>query len=212
MENLTAAPTSDSVGTASHPAPNIFRLVVLFEGGLVVAACIAGLFMDVPPWRLIAWQREQIGLGLAAALPMMLSLVAIRRAQSGPLARLNAVVDQLLVPLFARCSIWQLAVVSALAGIGEEFLFRGVMQPLLSELLGIVTSIAITSVIFGLLHAVTKTYAVLAFVVSVYLGWLTIATDHLLPPILAHAAYDFFALVYLTRRKLGSRLEAEQVF
>ena len=58
---------------------------------------------------------------------------------------------------------------------------------------------AITSVIFGLLHAVTKTYAVLAFLVSVYFGWLAIATNDLLGPILAHAIYDFFALVYLTR-------------
>jgi membrane protease YdiL (CAAX protease family) len=210
MENLTTAPTPGSAGdAAAHPAPNIFRLVVLFEGGLVVAACIAGLFMEVPPWQLIAWQWKQLGFGLAAAAPMMLSLVAIRRARTGPLARLNSVVDQLLVPLFARCTLWQLAVVAALAGIGEEFLFRGVMQPLLSELLGIVASIAITSVVFGLLHAMTKTYAMLAFLVSVYFGWLAVATNDLLPPILAHAAYDFFALVYLTRRKSESRLEQE---
>jgi membrane protease YdiL (CAAX protease family) len=50
---------------------------------------------------------------------------------------------------------------------------------------------------------------VLAFLVSVYFGWLAVATNDLLPPILAHAIYDFFALVYLTRRKSESRLEPE---
>lgn len=198
MEDPTTAPIVDA--TETHAAPDIFRLVVLFEGGLVVAACIAGLFMEVPPWRAITWQWRQLGIGLAATLPMALLLVLIRAVRTGPLARLNAVVDQLLVPLFARCGLWQLAVIAALAGIGEEFLFRGVMQPLLGEFLGVAISIAMTSVIFGLLHAMTKTYAVLAFLVSVYFGWLAVVTNNLLPPVVAHAAYDFFALVYLTRR------------
>jgi uncharacterized protein len=199
MENSEIAPTPDPAGAEHRPRLSVFQLVLLFEGGLAVAACAAGLFMDVPPWQRIMWQWKQVGIGVAAAVPMILGLFAIRRVGSGPLAHLNQVVDQLLVPLFIRCSVVQLAVVGAVAGIGEELLFRGVMQPLVSDFLGKVTGVAITSVIFGLLHAVTRTYAVLAFLVSVYFGWLAIATNDLLGPILAHAIYDFFALVYLTR-------------
>ena len=33
-----------------------------------------------------------------------------------------------------------------------------------------------------------------------YLGWLWLASDNLLVPIVTHAAYDFAALVYLLRR------------
>jgi uncharacterized protein len=200
MENSDSAPI-DAPASATHPPRlSIFQLVLLFEGGLAVAACVAGLFMDVPPWQRIVWKWNQVGVGIAAAVPMILGLLAIRRVHTGPLARLNEVVDQLLVPLFIRCNMVQLAVVGAVAGIGEEFLFRGVMQPLVGDFLGNIAGIAITSVIFGLLHAVTRTYAVLAFLVSVYLGWLAIATNDLLAPILTHAIYDFFALVYLTHR------------
>jgi membrane protease YdiL (CAAX protease family) len=199
MENSDTAPTPAPAGITHRPRLSVFQLVLLFEGGLAVAACVAGLFMDVPPWQRIVWKWNQVGVGVAAAVPMILGLLVIRRARRGPLAHLNQVVDQLLVPLFIRCSLLQLAVVGAVAGIGEELLFRGVMQPLVSDLLGNIAGVAITSIIFGLLHAVTRTYAVLAFLVSVYLGWLAVATNDLLAPILTHAIYDFFALVYLTR-------------
>lgn len=199
MENSDTAPTPEPAGAAHHPRLSVFQLVLLFEGGLGAAACVAGLFMDLPPWQRIEWQWKQVGIGVAAAVPMIVGLLAIRRAHTGPLARLNQVVDQLLVPLFIHCNVMQLAVVGVVAGVGEEFLFRGVMQPLVSSFLGNIAGVAITSVIFGLLHAVTRTYAVLAFFVSAYLGWLAITTNDLLGPILTHAIYDFFALVYLTR-------------
>ena len=43
--------------------------------------------------------------------------------------------------------------------------------------------------------------AVLGFVSGVYFGWLAVAADDLLAPIIAHAVYDFAALAYLTRRR-----------
>ena len=55
-------------------------------------------------------------------------LVLITRYPLGPFKPLDDVVRQLLVPLFRSARIWQLFVISALAGIGEEFLFRGVVQ------------------------------------------------------------------------------------
>ncbi len=180
-----------------NPTPRIFRLALLFEGGLAIIACLAGILMEVPPWRRIEWRWEGVVEGIVAAVPMMLSLLVLRRMRQGPLARLNKVVDQTLVPLFARCSLWQLAVISGIAGLGEELLFRGVMQPLLIGWLEIIAGIVITSIVFGLLHALTITYAVLAFIVSAYLGWLAVTSGNLLGPILAHALYDFFALVYL---------------
>ena len=49
----------------------------------------------------------------------------------------------------------------------------------------------------------------LAGLIGIYLGWLLAATDNLLVPIVAHAAYDFLALVYLLHRDRGTLLEAE---
>ena len=58
----------------------------------------------------------------------------------------------------------------------------------------------LASAVFGLFHLVTPTYALLATIVGVYLGVCFAVTDNLLTVIVAHALYDFVALVYLTRR------------
>jgi uncharacterized protein len=67
------------------------------------------------------------------------------------------------------------------------------------------------SMVFGLLHAVTITYAVLAALVGAYLGWLALATDSLVGPIIAHSLYDFLALVYLIHTISAKRIHADAV-
>ncbi|HEY2760118.1 MAG TPA: CPBP family intramembrane glutamic endopeptidase [Pirellulales bacterium] len=180
-------------------APNIVRMGLLFEGVLALAACCIGLFLTTPPWQRIILRPLDIVWGLLATLPLVLGLLIMRRIRTGPLGKLNSTVDSMLVPMFARCTILQLALISVMAGLGEELLFRGVLQPVLIGWLGIAAGLCIASVIFGLLHAVTITYAVLATIVGVYLGWLALATGNLLGPIIAHGLYDFVALVYLIR-------------
>jgi membrane protease YdiL (CAAX protease family) len=104
-----------------------------------------------------------------------------------------------------------LAVISALAGLGEEMLFRGVVQTLIERASGSPwLAVAAASVLFGLAHPITRTYAVLAALIGVYLGWLFLANGNLLVPIVAHAAYDFVALVYLLREEEVSVITPEQ--
>lgn len=95
---------------------------------------------------------------------------------------------------------WQLVTLGVAAGIGEETLFRGVLQPWVAELTSPWTSIALTSVVFGLLHAVTPLYFVLASAISVYFGWLVLASDNLLVPAIAHGLYDVIGFVILRRK------------
>jgi len=61
--------------------------------------------------------------------------------------------------------------------------------------------LAIASIVFGLAHPMSVTYAVLAGAIGVYWGWLLMASENLLVPIVTHTAYDFVAIVYLTRRE-----------
>ncbi len=108
---------------------------------------------------------------------------------------------RLVVPLFQDASVLELALISLIAGIGEELLFRGLVQDGLATWLGgtvgICVGVAASSLVFGLAHALTTTYAVLATLVGVYLGILFLLTGNLLAPIAAHAVYDFLALIYL---------------
>lgn len=84
------------------------------------------------------------------------------------------------------------------AGVGEELIFRGVMQYTLAGAAWCPPALAvvISSVIFGVLHAVTPLYAVLAGVASLYFGSLYVVFDNLAYPIACHAVYDIAALFY----------------
>ena len=48
-------------------------------------------------------------------------------------------------------------------------------------------------------NLITPTYGVLAALIGVYLGWVWLASGNLLAPVVAHALYDFVALVVLVR-------------
>jgi membrane protease YdiL (CAAX protease family) len=91
-------------------------------------------------------------------------------------------------------SLFQLAVLAAGAGIGEEALFRGWLQPALADATSPALGLVLASLLFGLAHALTALYAVLATLIGLYLGLLDLATGNLLVPILVHSVYDFIAL------------------
>ncbi len=176
---------------------------VAFEATLALVACGIGWLLPVPPWRQIQWDARGLGWGLAACVPLLAGMLALRGLQTGPLGRLNRVVDQLVVPLFANCTLVDFALISIVAGFSEELLFRGLIQAALTNWLGRTTGLVMASLLFGLAHIITPTYGMLAALIGVYLGWVWIATDNLLAPIVAHALYDFAALIYLTRGVRG---------
>jgi hypothetical protein len=99
--------------------------------------------------------------------------------------------------LFGRAAWYDLALVAAAAGLGEELLFRGALQPLAVNWTTPVIGVAATSLLFGGLHAATAAYFVLATAIGAYLGWLAHGYDDLVAPIIAHGAYDFAALMVL---------------
>ena len=110
--------------------------------------------------------------------------------------------DQLVRELFrqymGRLNFFQLALIAALAGIGEELFFRGLLQLGMSGFLNNVwLAVLITSLFFGLAHAVTLTYFFFAFLASLYLGFLFEYTGNLIVPIAVHALYDFAVFLYI---------------
>jgi len=184
----------------NESSPSVFRTAIVVEGGLVLLALVVGWLFGQPPLEQIEWTMRGTLLGLAAAVPMVAALVLMTRFPVGPFAELEEVVRRMIVPLFRPCTLLELAMICALAGLGEEMLFRGVAQAGLERASGSPwLALAVASVLFGLAHPITLAYAVLAGLIGVYLGWLLLATDNLLVPIVTHAAYDFVALVYLLR-------------
>jgi membrane protease YdiL (CAAX protease family) len=123
------------------------------------------------------------------------------RSPLGGNRHLEEMMRESILPLFRECSLETLLLISLAAGVGEELLFRGVAQLGIEQASGSTwLAIAVASVLFGLAHPITKTYALLAGLIGIYFGVLLVATGNLVAPIVAHAAYDFFALVYLLRQ------------
>jgi membrane protease YdiL (CAAX protease family) len=111
----------------------------------------------------------------------------------------------LINAMFPQASLGQLAMVSILAGVGEELLFRGVIQTVIGWWTPPIAALVITALLFGLLHALSKIYFVLATVIGLGLGWMTWYYHDLVGPMVAHSVYDFLALLYLSRSAPNSQ-------
>ena len=124
--------------------------------------------------------------------------------------------------IFQGWNIFQLAMISLAAGMGEELFFRGFLQPLLIQqtssisllggewifidLLGNIFrsegelyGLLFTSLIFGLMHPLTPLYMIFAVLGGFVFGWSFLFFENLLVPISAHFLYDFVALYVLRR-------------
>ncbi len=192
-------PTLFLMSEEQLPGGRIVGIAVLFEGGLIVLAWGLGRLLDTPFGEQTFVTGPAIGLGVAATMPLFLGLYWTIRSSWPVLARLRRVIEEQVVPLFTGCTVWGIATISILAGVGEEALFRGVMQTNLAGLLGVVPALLVTSLLFGLVHFVTSTYAVMAGIIGLYLGVISIWSGNLFAPMVIHALYDFVALMYLAR-------------
>lgn len=179
----------------------LLALAVAFECGLGALAWGLGLLLGRPVFEHFRWGARDAALGAAACVPMLLVFLALVRWPVGPLREIRQFCEEAIRPLFAPCTVLDLAIISLTAGIGEEMLFRAVAQEALSVRLGWAAGLVIASALFGLAHPITPTYVVIAFVLGLYLGWVWTASGNLLVVIIAHALYDFAALLYLLRRR-----------
>lgn len=185
------------------------RTTLALVGGqmlLVVAAAIAALIIGTPNYGLgsgidFSWAALQYGFLLTLPLGLFAAALDLIENQVPALKDVTKATQRSVLALMGGTFQPALALGTAVAlglaaGIGEEMLFRGVMQYEIASRLGTVTGVAWSSIVFGLLHAVTPLYAVLSGAASVYFGSLYLWTDNLAVPIACHTIYDIGALFY----------------
>ena len=167
--------------------PGFLIAAVLFEGSLAVVAIGVGWLVSINPLQPWSWNLRDTGYGMLATLPMLAFFFASMRFPLGPLRGIREFLVEHLGPVLHQCTWYDLVLVAAMAGLGEEILFRGLLQPWI----GLFAS----NLVFGVVHSVTPLYAVIAAIIGAYLGGLQVATNNLWPPVLAHALYDFVAFL-----------------
>lgn len=181
------------------PEPPLVRWAIASGAGMVL---ISALWWQqrahAPLWQTLVgdtpWCSVVLGtvVGLAFAA---IAWVAFSRSSVGRaiLADLNMWLD------FQRLTSAHILLIALSAGVGEEVLFRGVIQQHLG--------LALTALLFGLLHFINLWYVAYATVAGLVLGWLAESTDALLAPIICHALVDGLLLwrakVWATRHAPG---------
>lgn len=175
-------------------------MAMLFETGLgfvgVLIAWAAGINLSSQ----LTVSQDTVLRGVLAALPMIVLLVVFYESTWQPLVNLRREVEKVVQELFVGCRWFEFALVSLAAGFGEEILFRGVLQPLVIHWTVPWIGVIVVALLFGLAHALTPTYFIAATVIGIYFGWLAFAYEDLVAPIVAHAVYDFAALVFIQFR------------
>ncbi len=186
---------------------NLFIVGFSFELALVGVAALVGWIAKGYPFPFeLELDLRGVWLGLLATIPPVIFAVFSTSRVGTRIPPLRGVYDRVKLILgepLLRMSGMEMILLAAAAGVGEEILFRGVIQGLFSDP---TWGLAITSLIFGLLHALTTVYFLIAAAISVYLGWLYQTTDHLLVPIVVHWLYDAVALFLFRRRFRAERL------
>lgn len=188
--------------------------IAALEGGLAVVAVVAGWLVGVDPLAATGWSPLAAGWGVLGSLPLVAFLLVSVHVRWEPLRRIGDTVNDVLRRFFLQAGWIELASVSILAGLGEELLFRGVLQAGLAEwlggTLGIAVGIAAAAVAFGAAHAVHLPYFIAATFMGAYFGALFWYFESLLVPIVAHAAYDFVAIAYLRYRLVAGETTASE--
>lgn len=185
--------------TSASRSQTLF-MVLLVEGGAgVVAVLCSWLFSRQTLGDLHVGSREII-IGIVGTGPMLVLFgVVYALREMGPMRRIDEIFRQLLIPMLAPCTIVDLIFISALAGVGEELLFRGLIQAVLADWFGNLAGLVLASLAFGFAHLITPTYGVLTTIAGAYLGLLYMLTGSLVPAMITHGLYDAFALIFVVK-------------
>lgn len=170
------------------------KLAFQFQGGLIVVALTLGWMTGHPPWQGVQFTMAAFGWGIVATIPMVLFLAITYRSRLQSLVRIRELLHDVLGKPLSGCSWFDLCVVALLAGVSEELLFRGALEGWLSGW-GLIFGLIVTNILFGLCHAITPLYTIVAALLGVYLSmtlWL-IDPPNLVVPICCHSLYDLIA-------------------
>ena len=192
----------ESIPDPEQDAPGhdlVIILGVFAEGGLAPLAVLLGWAMSRTPLQQFSWDAGAALLGVAAAAPPLLAMLALLRYPFGPFVRVKRFFEEELLPLLNNCRWDDLVLIAVATGVGEEMLFRGLCLPILAEEVGPSWAVVLTSVVFGALHPISIPYFYVTFALGAYLGMVCLLSGNLLAAMTCHGAYNFLLLACLLR-------------
>jgi len=172
-----------------NPCPVSFAATVVYAPLIVVGLVLSAFVTKTFPPKLDAETiATDFGIGLCVAAALVLVTYVIARVVPA-FHSMEAAFRRTLGPL----SLGEMARIAILSGIGEELLFRGVIQPWLG--------LPAAAVIFGLLHFVPDRswfpWTLFATAFGFIAGWLFKERGSLVAPIVAHVFVNLTNLILI---------------
>lgn len=197
----------------SEPSPEVadesspVLLTLGLETGLAVLAILlswSGLYDHSQSLTELDWHKTLLPAlvyGSVGALPLVLlswwsGISRLRFFRS-----IRQSLRESLLPMLKGCSLSGLIIIAAAAGLGEELLFRWSIQGGVTSQStvswGLIPGLAIGGLLFGLCHAVSRPYFIIATVIGIYLGLMMWLSGTWLSSALAHFLVDLFSLSWM---------------
>lgn len=211
LPKVTTVPKSSNKNEDASGADLYFdgKTTVALVGGqslLIVASIAVAALVGTPSFGLgpgfqLNWSAVSTGVLLTLPLGLLAGALDLVEDKFPALQDVTKATQRSVLALLGGEFKPVIALVVSLAlgcvaGLGEEMLFRGVIQYELASRIGTGVAVGLSSVVFGALHAVTPLYAILATLASVYFGAIYIWSSNLAVPIITHAFYDLVALLF----------------
>jgi membrane protease YdiL (CAAX protease family) len=192
------------------PVAALLHLVAIYlVGGAAALALRAALGIARPAAVPIAWSVSELPWAVAGlAAYILYNRLVARLVRCLPGGReLLTWMSRRVLKLFGSLPLGTLLCMALLAGIGEEIVFRGWLQPVLG--------LWLTSLLFAVLHfpptdyrwSSPLTWGMIAIYlpVAVGIGALFAWRGNLLAPVLAHSASDALGLLAISRAMARAR-------
>lgn len=170
---------------------------------LTIVGCWLGEISLLPQ---LQFNGFAVGAGVLLSMPLLGVFFGLKSLPFEPVRRVFRIVNEYFGPAMASCRILELALIALGAGVSEELLFRGLLPHALAGQ-GILVAIVLPNIVFGILHAATITYAVIATCIGLFFSLCLVMwpETNLVTVIVAHAAYDFIAFLVVAREHRRSR-------
>jgi membrane protease YdiL (CAAX protease family) len=183
-------------------ADSFFSTACIFEGALLIVALLLGWLTSVDCFASFGFSEKALMQGVMLTLPLIVFFFVLQRLPFAGLTRINTLLEETLGARLYRRHWTDMLVLAGIAGVAEEVLFRGFLQPWLENSLSLMGALLVSNLVFALVHAVTPLYAFLAMAIGMYLG---LALDYggerqLLIPVMIHSLYDFVVFIVILRK------------
>ena len=188
--------TSDETHSAVIGPRELLWSAVGFEGAMLAVAAALVWWTGVRPGLTTSWRGASSGVAVGVVMASAAIVIAESRWRIFERSRRDF---EMVLELFRDAAIRDLAIVSLLAGVCEEALFRGFLQTWLAGFVNPHVALGAAALLFGLAHPISRVYVIFVTAFGLTLGYLYLLTGELVSVVVAHGLYDFLALVYGVR-------------